>query len=209
LGPDVGSYHFSRTEAPCLSDVRSLAGVARQHHQRGKVSAYPEALIYLGVKLWHDARRFGRQTRQPGFQDGVLGRNGHALHALLFDFLNYRSGALYPSWAAIATKACISERSVGRGLGQAQGAKTHRPSAHRHAPRSPNAIDTDLLNTLAAITAQGAGFRSLRDAWAAGGAMASASSPFGARSSNSGGMWRSAPFLEDRLHRRQIERFVG
>ena len=69
------------------------------------------------VKLWHDARRFERQTRQPGFQDGAIGRNGLAiLHALLFDFLNYASGALYPSWAAIARQACISERSVGRGL---------------------------------------------------------------------------------------------
>jgi len=69
------------------------------------------------VKLWHDARRFERQTRQPGKQDGAIGRNGLAvLHALLFDFLNYRSGALYPSWAAIAFKACISPRSVGRGL---------------------------------------------------------------------------------------------
>jgi hypothetical protein len=69
------------------------------------------------VKLWHDARRFERQTRQPGKQDGAIGRNGLAvLHALLFDFLNYRSGALYPSWAAIAFKACISVRSVGRGL---------------------------------------------------------------------------------------------
>jgi hypothetical protein len=69
------------------------------------------------VKLWHDARRFERQTRQPGKQDGAIGRNGLAiLHALLFDFLNYASGALYPSWAAIARHACISERSVGRGL---------------------------------------------------------------------------------------------
>jgi len=69
------------------------------------------------VKLWHDARRFERQTRQPGFQDGAIGRNGLAiLHALLFDFLNYASGALYPSWAEIAGKACISPRSVGRGL---------------------------------------------------------------------------------------------
>jgi hypothetical protein len=69
------------------------------------------------VKLWHDARRFERQTRAPGKQDGAIGRNGLAvLHALLFDFLNYRSGALYPSWEAIAEKACISARSVGRGL---------------------------------------------------------------------------------------------
>src|ERR1700693_6078080 len=69
------------------------------------------------VKLWHDARRFERQTRQPGKKDGAVGRQGLAvLHALLFDFLNYRSGALYPSWAAIAFKACISERSRGRRL---------------------------------------------------------------------------------------------
>jgi hypothetical protein len=68
-------------------------------------------------RLWHDARRFERQTRQPGHQDGVIGRNGLAvLHVLLFDFLNYRSGDLYPSWAAIAGAANISERSVGRGL---------------------------------------------------------------------------------------------
>lgn len=69
------------------------------------------------VRIWHDARRFERETRQPGKQDGAIGRNGLAvLHALLFDFLNYASGALYPSRAAIADKACISERSVDRGL---------------------------------------------------------------------------------------------
>jgi hypothetical protein len=75
------------------------------------------------VQLWHDARRFERQTRGPGKQDGALGRNGLAvLHALLFDFLNFRSGALYPSWAAIAEAACISESSVGRGLARLKAA---------------------------------------------------------------------------------------
>jgi hypothetical protein len=34
------------------------------------------------VRLWHDARRFERQTRKPGAQDGYIGRNGLAvLHA--------------------------------------------------------------------------------------------------------------------------------
>jgi hypothetical protein len=69
------------------------------------------------VRLWHDARRFERQSRQPGRQDGAVTRNGLAvLHALLFDFLNYASGALYPSYATIAERACICERSVARGL---------------------------------------------------------------------------------------------
>jgi len=69
------------------------------------------------VKLFHKAREFERQTRLPGKQDGALGRNGLAvLHVLIFDCLNYTTGRLDPSQKTIARKACISERSVGRGL---------------------------------------------------------------------------------------------
>jgi hypothetical protein len=69
------------------------------------------------VKLFHKARQFERQTRLPGKQDGALGRNGLAvLHVLIFDCLNYTTGRLDPSQKTIARKACISERSVGRGL---------------------------------------------------------------------------------------------
>jgi hypothetical protein len=68
-------------------------------------------------RLWHEAREFERQTREPGRQDGILGRNGLAIvHVLLFDFLNYRSGRLDPSHKEIAEKANISESSVDRGM---------------------------------------------------------------------------------------------
>lgn len=69
------------------------------------------------VRLFHELRRFERQTRQPGHQNGALGRNGLAVaHALIFDFLNFRTGRLDPSARAIAAAACISERSVWRGI---------------------------------------------------------------------------------------------
>ena len=69
------------------------------------------------VKRYHKARQFERQTRQPGKQDGALGRNGLAvLHTLIFDFLNYATGRLEPSYEAIARKACISISSAKRGL---------------------------------------------------------------------------------------------
>lgn len=69
------------------------------------------------VKFFHQARQFERQTRQQGKQDGALGRNGLAiLHTLIFDCLNYETGRLDPSQKTIARKACISERSVSRGL---------------------------------------------------------------------------------------------
>jgi hypothetical protein len=69
------------------------------------------------TKLWHEARRFERNTRTPGKQDGALGRNGLAvLYVLLFDFLNYSSGRLDPAIATIAKAANISPRSAARGL---------------------------------------------------------------------------------------------
>jgi len=72
------------------------------------------------VRLYHEARRFERQTRAAapkGHQDGALGRNGLAvLHALIFDFLNFATGALFPSIASIAHAAGTSESSVKRGL---------------------------------------------------------------------------------------------
>jgi len=69
------------------------------------------------AKLWHHARRFERNTRRPGRQDGAITRNGLAvLHALIFDFLNYATGRLDPGYERIAVRACISPRSVARGL---------------------------------------------------------------------------------------------
>jgi hypothetical protein len=69
------------------------------------------------VKLYHRARMFERRTRAPRKQDGALGRNGLAvLHALIFGFLDFRTGRLDPGYAAIAREAAISPRSVGRGL---------------------------------------------------------------------------------------------
>ncbi len=74
------------------------------------------------IKLWHRARDFERQTRRPGKQDGAIGRSGlMVLHSLIFDFRNHASGALYPSYEAIAKKAGVSVRSVARGLAALKG----------------------------------------------------------------------------------------
>ena len=72
------------------------------------------------VRLYHEALRFERQTRAAapkGHQDGALGRSGLlVLHTLIFDFLNFATGALFPSIASIAHAAGTSESSVKRGL---------------------------------------------------------------------------------------------
>jgi hypothetical protein len=65
------------------------------------------------TKLWHRARDFDRQTRQDGKHGGAVGHAAlQVLHAMLFDFLNYSSGRLDPSYAAIARKANVCQRTV-------------------------------------------------------------------------------------------------
>jgi hypothetical protein len=69
------------------------------------------------TKLWHRARDFDRKTKQKDHHGGAVGHAAlQVLHALIFDFLNYASGQLDPSHAAIARKANVCERTVRNAL---------------------------------------------------------------------------------------------
>ena len=71
----------------------------------------------VATRLWHRARDFDRRTRQPGRHGGAVGHAAlQVLHAMIFDFLNYTSGRLDPSHAAIARKANVCERTVRNAL---------------------------------------------------------------------------------------------
>jgi hypothetical protein len=69
------------------------------------------------TRLWHRARDFDRQTHIEGRHGGAVGHSAlQVLHALIFDFLNFRSGRLDPSYAAIARKANVCERTVANAI---------------------------------------------------------------------------------------------
>lgn len=69
------------------------------------------------TRLWHRARDFDRQTRRKDHHGGAVGHSAlQVLHTLIFDFLNYTSGRLDPSYAAIARKANVCERTVANAL---------------------------------------------------------------------------------------------
>ena len=69
------------------------------------------------VKLWHRARAFDRGSHEPGHHGGAVGHTAlQVLHALIFDFLNFRTGQLDPSYAAIAAKAGVCVRTVASAL---------------------------------------------------------------------------------------------
>ena len=82
------------------------------------------------VKLYCKAERFDRQTRPPGCQDGAIGQAGlRALRALLFEFLNYASGAALP----VLCRDCLGGRHERvEGLARprrAQGGRRHQLAA--------------------------------------------------------------------------------
>jgi hypothetical protein len=69
------------------------------------------------TRVWHRARDFDRQTRRKDHHGGAVGHAAlQVLHALIFDFMNYASGRLDPSYAAIARKANVCERTVASAL---------------------------------------------------------------------------------------------
>jgi hypothetical protein len=67
-------------------------------------------------RWYREAERIERETRQPGHQDGIIGRNGLAVFRALLGLVNFDTGALVPAVATIARSGCISMRSAFRGL---------------------------------------------------------------------------------------------
>ena len=69
------------------------------------------------TRLFHRARDFDRRTKQEGKHGGAVGHAAlQVLHTLIFDFLNYASGRLDPSYDAIARKANVCRRTVATAL---------------------------------------------------------------------------------------------
>jgi hypothetical protein len=107
LPPLPGLTALARTYAPWPVWAGSVAKPVR----------FAPLAKKAAVKLWHRARDFDRGSHEPGRHGGALGPSGLAvLHALIFDFLNFGSGRLDPSYAAIAAKAGVCVRTVATAL---------------------------------------------------------------------------------------------
>jgi hypothetical protein len=69
------------------------------------------------ARRWHRAKRFDRQTHLPGKHGGAIGPAAlEVLRVLLFEFLEYATGRLEPSYDAIAAKAGLCRRTVAAAL---------------------------------------------------------------------------------------------
>lgn len=69
------------------------------------------------TRLFHRARDFDRRTRRKDHHGGAVGHAAlQVLHALIFDFLNFASGRLDPSYDEIARAANVCRRTVATAL---------------------------------------------------------------------------------------------
>ena len=92
-------------------DLCRLAGLVRQHDQGNQLPAHAEEGRDASCGIapaTSTGRRGARTTTAEPWDTAAL----QVLHALIFDFLNYASGRLDPSYAAIARKANVCERTV-------------------------------------------------------------------------------------------------
>jgi hypothetical protein len=101
--PALPGFSSPQPRSPWPVWRNSVAGLVRFAPMSRKQAA----------RLWHAARRWDRDTHQSGRHGGIIGRTAlAALYALLFDFLNHRTGRLDPSLDAIAVKAGCCRRAV-------------------------------------------------------------------------------------------------
>ena len=103
-------------------DLRPLAGLDRIHDParplRRRCRRRPPCASGTAPATSTAARTSPATTVAP------LGHTGLAvLHALIFDFLNHRTGRLDPSYAAIAAKAGVCVRTVATRAAAAEGAR--------------------------------------------------------------------------------------
>jgi hypothetical protein len=68
-------------------------------------------------RLFHRARQLDRRTKMAGRHGGQIGHAAlQVLHALIFDFFNFASGRLDPSYEAIAAKSNLARSTVAEAL---------------------------------------------------------------------------------------------
>jgi hypothetical protein len=68
-------------------------------------------------RLFHRARLLDRRTKMAGCHGGQLGHAAlQVLHTLIFDFFNFASGRLDPSYEAIAAKSNLARSTVAEAL---------------------------------------------------------------------------------------------
>ena len=115
--PTLTQYLPALPGLPAVAQAKSYAAWPVWKGSTTKEIKFQPLSKKEATRLWHRARDFDRQTRSRGRHGGAVGHSAlQVLHALIFDILNFKTGQLNPSYAWIARKANVCERTVATAL---------------------------------------------------------------------------------------------
>ena len=97
------SLAYALSPLPGFASPKTYAAWPVWHDSTTKEVRFVPMSRKQAAKHWQKARRFDRQTHTKGKHGGRIGRTALAvLYALLFDFLDFKTGQLDPSYHTIA-----------------------------------------------------------------------------------------------------------
>jgi hypothetical protein len=110
---------FNPLSAPCPALADSpKCGPVHADSARGPVK-FHQVTRKQAYEIWNRAREWERDSRQPGQRGGIIGFAGmRVLDALLWHFLDRKTGRLDPSYEAIARVAAVGRSAVAEALQQ-------------------------------------------------------------------------------------------
>jgi hypothetical protein len=111
------SLTYALAPLPGFASPKTYAAWPVWHDSTTEEVRFVAMSLKQAAKLWQKARRFDRQSHIAGKHGGMIGRTALAvLYALLFDFLDFKTGQLDPSYQTIADKAGVCRRTVAAAL---------------------------------------------------------------------------------------------
>jgi hypothetical protein len=103
------------TPLPCLGRFAEVWPV-HADSARGEVK-FQALTRKQSYEIWNRAREWERDSRKPGERGGIIGFVGmRVLDALLWHFLDRKTGRLDPSYEAIARIAAVGRSAVADAL---------------------------------------------------------------------------------------------
>lgn len=105
----------------CLPGIGQLAATYAAgpvwHGSTTKPVQFAPMAKKAAIRLYNRVAAWDRRTRRKGCQGGVIGKAGVAvIRAMLFDFINYRTGQLDPSYEGLALKTGYSRATIATAL---------------------------------------------------------------------------------------------
>ena len=119
-GTPRGRTQHVSAALPFIADVKNGTSYASWHvwsESTMKESRFMPMPRKAAVRIYYKALQWNGRGKVPGRHGGLLGMPALlVLHTMIFDFLNHKTGRLFPGYDAIKRKTRLCRQTVARAL---------------------------------------------------------------------------------------------